>query len=83
MRKVEALPTRDCEAGYGPGYIDIKVIFQFRVIALPFKTQIHTKIFLTKLTFGYQHNPPTANRHGYRKPIDLLEQLPSYAERYR
>ena len=20
MRKVELLPTRDCEAGYGPGY---------------------------------------------------------------
>ena len=24
MRKVELLPTRNCEAGYGPGLIDLK-----------------------------------------------------------
>ena len=26
MRKVELLPTRDCEAGYGPGLFSLRLI---------------------------------------------------------
>ena len=39
----------------------------------------HTKIFLSHLHLGINIPPLTANRHGYRIPIDLLEQLPTYA----
>ena len=28
MREVELLPTRDCEAGYGPGYSSF-IVFKF------------------------------------------------------
>ena len=39
----------------------------------------HTKILLSHLRLDIDIFPLTANGHGYRKPIDLLEQLPSYA----
>ena len=30
MRKVELVPTRDCEAGYGPGYVSLYVyVYRF------------------------------------------------------
>ena len=48
-------------------------------MALPFKIRIHTKIILIHLLLDIDIPPLTANGHGYRKPIDLLQQLPSYA----
>ena len=37
------------------------------------------EIFLIHLRLDIDIPPLTANRHGYRKPIDLLEQLSSFA----
>ena len=48
------------------------------VIALPFEIRIHKK-FLVHLHVDIDIPTLTANEHGYRKPIDSSEQLPSYA----
>ena len=40
---------------------------------------MHTKIFLSHLRLDIDIPPLTANGHGHRKPVDLSEQLPSYA----
>ena len=49
------------------------------VTALPMKIRKHTKIFLSHLCLDIDIPPLTTEGHGHGKPIDLSEQLLSYA----
>ena len=69
MRKVELLPTRDCEAGYGPAPGGYQVI-----IILPIKSKMAAakkRCLLRFLGFTESSSPPSFKVRGLQMTTNL------------